>query len=162
VNPVPNGTDQIFLICSTIGRIDHGKEVEGKEEIHEEKGRPGAQKEEDSKGGSEEAGEKSRQEGPRESGKEGSSETESGAEKANACAGSGCGDGTCLDTSRQSRAWRRAQLVSVGPVGGGRRPRIHAAAPPTALSFPRRFAAPDRSSYSGDAELPIARGGRAT
>jgi hypothetical protein len=47
--PGPHGADQIFLICSTIGRIDHGKEVEGKEEIHQEKGRPGAQKEEDSK-----------------------------------------------------------------------------------------------------------------
>src|SRR5262249_56447621 len=45
--PGPHGAEQIFLICSTIGRIDHGKEVEGKEEIHEEKGRPGAQKEED-------------------------------------------------------------------------------------------------------------------
>jgi hypothetical protein len=45
--PGPHGADQIFLICSTIGRIDHGKEVEGKEEIHQEKGRPGAQKEED-------------------------------------------------------------------------------------------------------------------
>jgi hypothetical protein len=99
--PGPHGADQIFLICSTIGRIDHGKEVEGKEEIHQEKGRPGAQKEEDSKSGGEEAGEKSRQEGPRESGQESCSEAESGAEKANACADSGCGDGTCLDASRQ-------------------------------------------------------------
>jgi hypothetical protein len=47
VNPVPLGADLIFLICSTIGRIDHGKEVEGKEEIEQEKGRPGAQKEKD-------------------------------------------------------------------------------------------------------------------
>src|ERR1700739_4983206 len=82
------GTDQIFLTCSTIGRIDHGKEVEGKEEIQQEKGRPGAQKEEDNEIGGEEVSEKSRQEGPRESGQEGGPEAESGAEKARACAGS--------------------------------------------------------------------------
>jgi hypothetical protein len=95
----PLGTDQIFLICSTIGRIDHGKEVEGKEEIQQEKGRPGAQKEEDNEIGGEEVSEKSRQEGPRESGQEGGPEAESGAEKARACAGSS-GDGTGLEPAR--------------------------------------------------------------
>jgi len=104
--PGPHGADQIFLICSTIGRIDHGKEVEGKEEIQQEKGRPGAQKEEDTKIGGEEAGEKSRQKGsqkgPRESGQEGSSEAESGAEKTSARSGSGSRNRARLDPARRS------------------------------------------------------------
>jgi hypothetical protein len=100
--PGPHGADQIFLICSTIGRIDHGKEVEGKEEIQQEKGRPGAQKEEDTKIGGEEAGEKSRQKGPRESGQEGSSEAQSGAEKASARSGSGSRNRARLDPASQS------------------------------------------------------------
>jgi hypothetical protein len=100
--PGPDGTDQIFLICSTIGRIDHGKEVEGKEEIHQEKGRPGAQKEEDGEGGGqEENAEKGCQEGSREGGQEGCSEAEGGTEKGSARAGSGCGDGALLDTTSQ-------------------------------------------------------------
>ncbi|MGA8653662.1 MAG: hypothetical protein ACLP19_25420 [Xanthobacteraceae bacterium] len=102
MNPVPDGTDQIFLICSTIGRIDHGKEVEGKEEIQQEKGRPGAQEKEDSKIGGKEAGEKSRQEGSRESGQKGCSEAQSGGEEADSGAEPSSRSGARLDPAGQS------------------------------------------------------------
>jgi hypothetical protein len=70
------GPIEISLISSTIGRIDHGKEVEGEEEIREEESGTGAQEEENDKGSKE-----VRQEGAGE-GEEGGTQAQSAGKKA--------------------------------------------------------------------------------
>jgi hypothetical protein len=123
VNLVPDGTDQICVICSTDPEDDHGKEVEGKEEIREEKGRAGPQKEENSKVGGqenrEEGAEKSCEKGRGEGCSEGCSEAQSAGEEAggaSASPGSRAGAGPGLDAACQFRVRRRPHLVFLGDL----------------------------------------------
>jgi hypothetical protein len=98
VNPVLHRTDQISLFAAPIGRTDHGKEVKGEEEIREEKGGAGPQKEENSKIGGQEVG----QEGAEKSREKGCSEAQGTGEKASdagASPGSGAFACTGLDTA---------------------------------------------------------------
>jgi hypothetical protein len=78
VNPVLDRTDQISLFAAPIGRTDHGKEVEGEEEIREEKGGAGPQKEENSKI----RGQENRKEGSEKSREKGCSEAQGTGEEA--------------------------------------------------------------------------------
>jgi hypothetical protein len=122
VNLVPDGTDQNSVSCSTDPEDDHGKEVEGKEEIREEKGRAGPQKEENSKVGGKEVGEEVGKEGAEESREKGCgqgcseacSEAQStGEEAGNARAGPGsrADASPSLDAACQFRLRRRPHLV---------------------------------------------------
>jgi hypothetical protein len=85
------GPTRFPFFAAPIGRTDHGKEVEGEEEIRKEKGGAGPQKEENSKVGGEEireeGSEKSREKGCAQGCGQGRSEARSEAQSAGQEAG---------------------------------------------------------------------------
>jgi hypothetical protein len=92
---------------------DHGEEIEGEEEIHQEEGRSGPQEEENSKIG----GEKVREESREESREEGSSEAQGSGKETGPCDTSG-GTRSCpgLAPAGRFRIRRKRQHLRLFPL----------------------------------------------
>jgi hypothetical protein len=112
VNPVSRGGRWDF--ARSIDREDdHGEEVEGKEEIHEEEGRAGAQEEENSKVGCEE----DRKESAEESREEGCSEAQGTGKETGPGKEAGSGEEAGSAAGADGRACACSVLASASQFG---------------------------------------------